>query len=88
MSRETYRVEFKPSAARAIRKLEADIRRRIVAHAEALADDPRPPGAEKLQGMRDLYRVRVGDYRIIYQVSDKVLLVLVVRVGHRRFVYR
>jgi mRNA interferase RelE/StbE len=88
VSRGAYRVEFKPSAARAVRKLDADIQRRVIARTEALADDPRPPGAEKLEGMRDLYRVRVGDYRIIYQVADKILLVLVVRVGHRRDVYR
>lgn len=88
MSAAAYRVELKPSAARAVRKLAADVRRRVIARAEALAADPRPPGAEKLEGVRDLYRVRVGDYRIIYQVADKVLLVLVVRVGHRRDVYR
>lgn len=88
MSRAAYRVEFKPSAAKAVRKLDSDVQRRIIARAEALADDPRPPGAEKLEGMRDLYRIRVGDYRVIYQIADKVLLVLVVRVGHRRDVYR
>ena len=88
MSRGKYRVEFKPSAAKAVRKLDAESRRRVIARAEALADDPRPPGAEKLEGMPDLYRIRVGDYRIIYQVTDRILLVLVVRVGHRRDVYR
>ena len=88
MSPSLYRVEFKPSAARALRKLDADIQRRVIARVETLAENPRPPGAEKLEGMRDLYRIRVGDYRIIYQVADKVLLVLVVRVGHRRDVYR
>lgn len=88
MSRSLYRVELKPSAARALRKLDADIQRRLIARVEALAENPRPPGAEKLEGRRDLYRIRVGDYRIIYQVGDKVLLVLVVRVGHRRDVYR
>jgi mRNA interferase RelE/StbE len=84
----TYQVELKPSAARVIRKLDKDIQRRVIARAEALADEPRPSGAGKLEGMRDLYRIRVGDYRIIYQVADKVLLVLVVRAGHRRDAYR
>lgn len=88
MSPSFYRVEFKPSAARALRKLDADIQRRVIARVETLTENPRPPGAEKLEGMRDLYRIRVGDYRIIYQVADKGLLVLVVRVGHRRDVYR
>lgn len=88
MSPSVYRVEFKPSAARALRKLEADSQRRVIARVEMLAENPRPPGVEKLEGMRDLYRIRVSDYRIIYRVADKVLLVLVVRVGHRRDVYR
>lgn len=88
MSPSPYRVELKPSAARALRKLDADVQRRIIARVETLAENPRPPGAERLEGMRDLYRIRAGDYRIIYQVADKVLLVLVVRVGHRRDVYR
>jgi len=83
-----YRVEFKPSAAKSVRKLDAGTQRRVIARAEALAENPRPPGAEKLEGMRDLYRIRVGDYRVIYQVADEVLLVLVVRVGHRGDVYR
>ena len=82
MSPAAYRVEFKPSAARTVRKLDSDVQRRVIARAEALADNPRPPGAKKLEGMRDLYCIRVGDYRIIYQVADKLLLVLVVRVGH------
>jgi len=83
-----YRVEFKPSAARALRELDADIQRRVIARVETLAENPRPPGAEKLEGMRNLYRIRVGHYRIIYQVADKVLLVLLVRAGHRRDAYR
>lgn len=88
MTQGRYRVEFKPSAARAVRKLGADIRRRIITRVETLSENPRPSGAEKLQGLRDLYRIRVGDYRVVYQVSDDILLVLVVRVGHRRDVYR
>ena len=58
------------------------MQRRIDARTEALMDDPRPPGSRKLTGL-DLYRVRVGDYRIIYRIEDQVLLVTVVRVGHR-----
>jgi len=83
-----YRVEFKPSAAKAVRKLPVAVQRRILDRVEALAGDPRPQGCDKLEGLRDLYRVRVGQYRVVYQVSDKLLLVLVVRVAHRREVYR
>lgn len=83
-----YRVQFKPSADKALSKLPVAVQRRIVAAVDALADDPRPAGAVKLTGEDELYRVRVGDYRIVYQVQDRALLVLVVRVGHRRDVYR
>ena len=53
-----------------------------------LAANPRPPGVEKLAGPDDFYRIRVGDYRIIYQIQDDVLMILVVKIGHRREVYR
>lgn len=81
-------MEFAPSAARTLRGLAPDVRRRLAPRIEALAEQPRPPGVEKLAGADDLYRVRVGDYRIVYAIKDEVLLVLVVRVGHRRDVYR
>jgi len=55
---------------------------------DALADNPRPSGAEKLKGAKDLWRIRSGNYRIIYTIQDEALLVLVIRIGHRREVYR
>lgn len=63
-------------------------RRRVDAAILALADNPRPNGCRKLAGEEGQWRIRVGDFRVIYQVRDAVLLVLVVRVGHRREVYR
>ena len=63
-------------------------RRRIVARIQALAEDPRPSGCEKLSGEADRYRVRVGRYRVVYSVGDAELTVVVVRVGHRKDVYR
>ena len=83
-----YAVVLKPAALRDLRKLPEDIRRRVAVRIDALAGDPRPAGVERLQGEAELYRVRVGDYRIVYQVESKALVVLVVRVGHRREVYR
>ncbi len=83
-----FEVHLKPSAERALRKLPSPIRSRIGARLDALAVNPRPPGCEKLGGVEDLYRVRAGDYRIVYRVSDAVLLVLVVTIGHRGDVYR
>jgi mRNA interferase RelE/StbE len=83
-----YRVEIKASAVKEIEALPRRDQRRVVSAIEALADDPRPAGARKLVGGDDAFRVRMGDYRIIYQVRDDVLIVYIVRVGHRRDVYR
>ena len=83
-----YRVFIKPSAVREIEAIaETKQRRRIVARIEALGDDPRPPGCEKLTG-RGQYRVRQGAYRIVYAIEDDRLVVYVVKVGHRSGVYR
>ena len=65
---------------------QADIAR-VLARIEALQDDPRPPGCEKLSGL-ERYRIRQGVYRILYEIADEVLTVVVVKVGHRREVYR
>ncbi len=81
-----YRIELRPAAARSLRKLDPQARRRVQGAIALLAQDPQPPAARALQGRPGL-RVRVGDYRIIYTVEDDVLLVLVVRLGHRRDVY-
>jgi len=83
-----YRVEFSRPAERQFRALPAEVRRRIAPRVDALADAPRPRGAEKLEGGEDLYRLRVGDHRILCEIREQVLLILVVRVAHRREVYR
>lgn len=85
--RPTYRVEFTPAADQQFRKLPTQLQARLKPHIDALAQNPRPPGVEKLTG-EDAYRFRVGDYRVLYEVHDKKLLVLVVKIGHRREVYR
>ncbi|MEC4813850.1 MAG: type II toxin-antitoxin system RelE/ParE family toxin [Scytonema sp. PMC 1069.18] len=82
-----YQVELSPSAKKQLRKLSADIRERILVKLEDLAQNPRPDGVKKLES-ESLYRVRVGSYRIIYEIKDDVLLVTIVRVGHRRDVYK
>ena len=81
-----YRIELRPAAVRALRKLDPAVRGRLQGAIALLALDPRPPAARALQGRPGL-RVRVGDYRIIYTVHDDVLLVVVVTLGHRRDVY-
>jgi mRNA interferase RelE/StbE len=82
----TYRIELRPAAVRALKKLDPPIAHRIQGAIALLAEDPRPPAARALRGRPGL-RVRVGDYRIIYTVEDDVLLVVVVTLGHRRDVY-
>ncbi len=82
-----YRVQISARVAKDLTGLPRIDRLRVEAAIEALGDDPRPPGVKKLVG-QDAYRVRVGDYRIIYEIVDAVLVVLVVRVGHRKEVYR
>jgi mRNA interferase RelE/StbE len=84
----TYRIELTPAAARQLRKLDPSARRRIQAAVELLAEQPRPSGAKKLVGGDREWRVRTGDYRIVYEISDEALLVLLLAVGHRREVYR
>jgi mRNA interferase RelE/StbE len=81
-----YRIEVTPAAARQLRKLDRAVALRIRGAIELLAVDPRPPGSRPLRG-RPGFRVRVGDYRLIYTVHDDVLLVVVLRLGHRRDVY-
>jgi len=83
-----YRIEFRPAAVRDLAKLDKPARENIAVKIDDLQQDPRPPGAEVLQGHQKRYRVRVGMYRIIYWVKDSMLLVLVIRIGHRREINR
>ncbi len=82
-----YRVELLPAARKQLRRIDSGPRRRIDEAIRALGEDPRPHGCCKLAGADDRYRIRVGDYRILYVIGDAVLCVLVVKVGHRRDVY-
>jgi mRNA interferase RelE/StbE len=84
----TFRIEVAPAAVRQLRRLDPAARRRVQAAIELLADQPRPSGARKLAGGDGEWRARTGDYRIVYEIHDDVLLVLVVAVGHRRDIYR
>ena len=83
-----YSVHLAPAAERQLKALEKPVRARIVRRLQKLEETPRPQGVEKLSGADDLYRIREGEYRIIYTIKDKELLVLVVKIGHRKDVYR
>ena len=83
-----YRIELKPSAVKALAKIPQPHRGRIAKRIDRLAENPRPHGVKKLEDKSSLYRIRVGDYRVVYQIQDDVLLVLVVRIAGRGDVYR
>ncbi len=78
----TYRIEISPAAQRTIKKLSKNRQIKIIETIELLAEEPRPFGVVKLSAKVNLYRVRTGDYRIIYEIQDKILLILITKVGH------
>ena len=84
----TYTVTILPSALGQLAELPRRDQKKIKERIDQLAGDPRPPGVEQLQGESDLFRLRSGYYRIIYSIKDVRLMVLVIRIGHRREIYR
>jgi mRNA interferase RelE/StbE len=82
-----YRITYKQSVAKELRKLDRSQLKSVIKRIASLAANPRPVGCIRLQGGEGLYRVRQGDYRILYRIDDDILVVLVVKVGHRREVY-
>ena len=82
-----YSIVIAPAAKRDLKRLPKDALRRVGTAITSLANDPHPAGSTKLSGT-DFYRVRVGDYRVIYRVQEQQVVVLVLRVGHRRDIYR
>ena len=83
-----YEIEVSRTAEKQIGRLERADQRRIVRAIVALAREPRPRGSRKLQGYDDVFRIRVGTYRVIYSVEDRRLIIVILKVGHRRGVYR
>jgi len=81
------RLLIKPAAAKELEAIPRKDRLRLVTRLKQLSSDPRPPGCEKLSG-HDLYRIRQGNYRILYSIEDDALMILVIRIGHRREVFR
>jgi mRNA interferase RelE/StbE len=84
----TYQIEFVKQAAKQFKSLPDLVQQRISPKIDALAIEPRAIGAVKLAGAEDLYRIRVGEYRVIYSIEDDLLVILVVKIAHRREVYR
>lgn len=85
---DSYRIEWKPSTKKDLRKLPPEIVIRVAAAVSELSANPRPPGSQKLAGSDHTHRLRLGDYRMVYSVQETLRLVTVLRVRHRRDVYR
>jgi mRNA interferase RelE/StbE len=83
-----YQIVISRPAAKSFEDLTESLQKRIAAAIEALGKEPRPQGVEKLSGRKDQYRIRVGDYRIVYTIQDKLLIVLILQIGNRRDIYR
>ena len=85
----TYKVELHKSCTKDLKKIPQTNKKQIQKSILALANTPRPEGFKKLKGAKDpLYRIRCGDYRVVYTIRDKVLLVIVIEIGHRKDIYR
>ena len=84
----TFKIVYKGSVKKELRKLTYTDRTAIVDKIQLLKSKPNPEGSAKLKGSRDLFRIRHGDYRVIYQIKKKVLIIIIIRIGHRREVYK
>jgi mRNA interferase RelE/StbE len=85
----TYTVQLKPAAERNLKKIkDKAVLRRIAKAIEGLQTNPKPTAVKALQGNDSIFRIRVGDYRILYTIEDRARVVLVIRIGHRREIYR
>ena len=84
----SYKIVFDRPAEKQFRRLPTEVRQALARRVSALAEDPRPPDSRKLEGTEDCYRLRQGDYRLVYTILEDRIVVLVLRVGHRGDVYR
>ena len=83
-----YRVFLERAAEKDLNRLSSEVHDRVITAIRGLASDPRPPGCRKLAGSKHDWRIRVGDYRVVYEIADEIRIVRVNRVRHRREVYR
>jgi len=83
-----YEIIIRPTAEKSLDKIPRPVRRRIADELEELRSNPHPAGVIKLAGYENLWRIRVGDYRVVYEIHDDQLVILVLRVAHRKDVYR
>ncbi len=88
MPKRKYKIAFASAAMRQLRKLPTDDQKRILRAIKSLEDDPRPAGVKKLQGADALWRIRIAEYRVVYEIQGPKLIVLVLRIAHRKDIYR
>ena len=84
----SYRIEIKRSAAKALKKIPKANRKRIVEKIDSLSESPPNPDTTKMKGNNPFHKVRIGDYRIVYEIQEDVLVILVIKIGHRKDIYR
>lgn len=88
MTEDRYQIVFSDDADKQLKKLDKSVQRRILVAIVKLEEDPRPQGVKKLKGNNDFWRIRVNDWRVIYQINDGKLTILVLEIGHRSKIYR
>jgi mRNA interferase RelE/StbE len=84
----SYRIEVSATAEKQIRKLRREDQVRVLRTIQLLATDPTPPGSRKVRGYEDVFRIRVGTHRVLYRVAGRRLLIIILKIGHRRDIYR
>ncbi|MFC2171808.1 type II toxin-antitoxin system RelE/ParE family toxin [Acidobacteriota bacterium] len=84
----TYQIVLRPAAKRNLKRLPKEVQIRVSKRISQLRSDPRPPGAEKLEGAEQTYRIRIGDYRVLYEIHKKKVLIVIIRIRHRGDVYK
>ena len=84
----SYRIEVSATAEKQIRKLPREDQIRVLRAIRSLASEPRPPGSRRIRGYDDVHRIRVGAYRILYRVQKRRLIIIILKIGHRREIYR
>ncbi len=83
-----YKIEISATAERQLKKIRREDQVRILRAVSLLARDPRPDGCRKMSSYDDIYRIRVGNYRVIYEIDGKQIVVIILKIGHRREIYR
>jgi len=84
----THKIEIKPSAQKELSKIPKNFAVKIIKKIKTLAEDPRPNGCKKLTGVDSAYRIRIGNYRVVYSIYDQQLIIEVVKIGHRKGIYK